>query len=567
MSKRAIVYARVSTEDQAEYGYSLRNQVELCHSYAEKHDFTMVREFVDPGVSGSLPMDARPAGIQLLEAIKRQDADAIIVATSDRLSRDLAHFLVLRQQWHRAGIELHYVDRGRQENTPEARLSQNVEAVITEYEREKIRMRTMQGKRRKVKDGRWLGVHTPYGYRRKGKGRDATIYVYEPEAEIVRRIFAWYVSGTMSLAAIAERLESEGIRTPTGNTHWARGSLRKILGNEIYSGSIFYGKTRLVAEEYETQPTWERVQAMPRELWTRVDLPELALVDQATFEAAQARAARNKELSRRNRSGRYLLSGFLKCGHCDHAMGGTRSTKRKKDGTKYAQYFYRCPNRDCEAKTRTIVTHRLDDEVWSSLVGVLGDEGQIKRGVYRLAEKREQELEPKRQRLGTVDDLVGQAERSIKRLAAEFAGATDEVIADALREQMQATGKQREALARERELLIAELDQREMSKEKQAAILKMAAEITQKLGTDPGMEHKRALLEALEVEVEFWRLDERRIRVNWAIAAGITVYLDDVVSTHSWLGSHGTVLFALDVSLDDLSRELFATVLARQCTP
>ena len=126
----AAVYTRVSTDEQVENGYSLAGQLELCRKYAAQYGMTIVQEFVDRGVSGDLPLDARPQGKALLELIRTKQISAVIIATQDRLSRNLAHTLVIRQQWQTQGIEVHFCDRGKVQNTPEGRLMSNVEAII-----------------------------------------------------------------------------------------------------------------------------------------------------------------------------------------------------------------------------------------------------------------------------------------------------------------------------------------------------------------------------------------------------------------------------------------------------
>jgi site-specific DNA recombinase len=363
----------VSTDDQAEHGYSLASQVTACRKYAAEKGFAVAAVFEDAGISGSLPMDARPNGRRMLDALRHGEAEAVIVFTADRLSRSAGHSLALRDSWQRRGVELHFADRGQVQNTPEGRLMHTVESAIGEYEREKIRMRTMGGKRDKTAAGKWLGIHTPYGYRREGRGRDAQLLVYEPDAAIVRQIFAWYVrgdgrNGPLSVAGICARLQAEGIEPPetqkgrSQNARWSRASLRKILRNEMYAGYVFYGKTRLGPKEHDEQKTWERARAVPRDEWTRVDLPDLALIDCALYDAAQARAERNREMVNRRRHD-YLLSGYLKCGHCKHAMGGVTNTQHKANGP-YRQRFYRCPNCDCPANTKLQVCHALDGKVW-----------------------------------------------------------------------------------------------------------------------------------------------------------------------------------------------------------
>lgn len=562
MSKQAVLYARVSTDDQAEHGYSLQSQIAACRKYAAAHELNVIAVYEDGGVSGELPMDSRPRGRDMLEALRRGEAMAVIVYTADRLSRNAAHFLVLRDQWQRRGVELHYVDRGKLQDTPEGRLMQTIESGVAEYEREKIRMRTMGGKNDKVRAGKWLGVHTPYGYRREGKSREARIFIYEPEAVIVRQMFEWYVrgeaqSGPLAVAEICKRLEARGILPPetdkgrSSNTTWSRASVRQMLRNEIYAGQVYYGKERLGPKEYETQSLWERTRPVPREEWIRVDLPDMALIDSVTFEAAQQRAERNREMANRRRHD-YLLSGYLTCGHCKWAMGGVRNTQHKKSG-EYVQCFYRCPNPKCPANTKLQVTHALDTLSWGWLLRKTSNEAELKRALQELGQERESELQPKYERLASLDGLIAEAEGKIKRLVAEFANERDETALDALRTQRQAVIKSRDGLQKEQALLKAELERREVSPERRATIFQMARAFGRRMGGNPSVSQKRDFLDALEVRVTFWRLEEkRRVQLDWAIGKGAALLLGEEVSCLSsidWVSTR--VAFSISLALGE----------------
>ncbi|NJM40352.1 MAG: recombinase family protein [Anaerolineae bacterium] len=136
--KRAVIYARVSTDEQAEHGYSLPSQTAACKRYAEQHGFTVVAEYEDDYTGASLD---RPKFALVREMIRLGKVDVLIVYCADRLTRNLAHSLILRDEFERAGVERHYAMRGRAENTPENRMLENIEGVFAEYEREKIRER------------------------------------------------------------------------------------------------------------------------------------------------------------------------------------------------------------------------------------------------------------------------------------------------------------------------------------------------------------------------------------------------------------------------------------------
>ncbi len=93
MSKRVVTYARVSTEDQAEHGYSLPSQMEECRQYAEDRGWSVVAEVSDGGISGAT-LD-RPGLDQIRDLAHAGKIEALIVYDLDRLSRKVVHQLLI----------------------------------------------------------------------------------------------------------------------------------------------------------------------------------------------------------------------------------------------------------------------------------------------------------------------------------------------------------------------------------------------------------------------------------------------------------------------------------------
>jgi len=110
MNKNAIVYTRVSTEEQAEKGYSLESQIKACRKYALDNGMNIVAEIKDDYTGSTLD---RPGFNELKSLLVRKEANAIIVTEDDRLSRNAANTLAIYEEWEEAGIELHYCDKGR----------------------------------------------------------------------------------------------------------------------------------------------------------------------------------------------------------------------------------------------------------------------------------------------------------------------------------------------------------------------------------------------------------------------------------------------------------------------
>ena len=161
MLRPAIISTRVSTSNQEE-GYSLQTQLEQCRRYAEFNGFTIVAEFQD--IKSGMTLD-RAGLTEARRMLQKGEAVAIIVYSPDRLTRSVAHAVLLREEFRRYGAELHSVTRGLVGDSAEDSLTANIEAVFAEYWREKIAEATQHGKRAKILSGKFHGYgHDPYGY-------------------------------------------------------------------------------------------------------------------------------------------------------------------------------------------------------------------------------------------------------------------------------------------------------------------------------------------------------------------------------------------------------------------
>ena len=140
---------------------------------------------------------------------------AIFVYDLDRLSRKLAHQLLLSEEFEQAGVALHIVSMPDGAKTPETQLLANVRGIIAEYERAKILERTMRGLMGRAKEGYPPAGVIPLGYRYvKHDGKGGHCDIAPEEALLVQDIFRWYVQDGQSMHAIAVRLIQGGLPTP-----------------------------------------------------------------------------------------------------------------------------------------------------------------------------------------------------------------------------------------------------------------------------------------------------------------------------------------------------------------
>jgi site-specific DNA recombinase len=516
MSKRAVIYARVSTDEQAEKS-SLISQAEECRRYAAQQGLTVVKEISDD-ISGSLPVFDRPGGKILQSMIDTQAIDAIIVYRVDRLSRRLGDLITTVESWLESGVVVHILDIGL------VKSANDITLVIKGWqggdEWMKIAERTTGGRNDKATKEKKIVMsgHPPYGYRREGRKEDARLFVNEAERPIVRAIFEWYVigdgsNGPLSLRAIAAKLEDMQIPTPhyrsNASERWIPATVRGILVNEIYAGRTYYGKTRMIKKS-EFQRHGKRTK-MDYKDWIPIDAPELAIVERDIFEAVQDRARRNQERAKRNQKREYLMTGHFRCGACNSAMAGSAS---RPNG--YLTVYYRCgnhwrsiKNEACPNMNKTVIRDKVDSAVWNWLADLLKDDQAIIDGIRDMRERSEAETGPKQRRLEQIDGLIENRRRSIDRLISELGDEENEVIKDALKTRVKFLGKEIESLTGERDSLFAELSHRSISPELEAEVLRIAAEIRVELDA-PDFETRRYLLDKLNVQAVFQADDTGR---------------------------------------------------------
>jgi DNA invertase Pin-like site-specific DNA recombinase len=203
-------YARVSTFEQAG-GTSLEEQQRKIEGIALMRGLELARMFQEPAVSGSLPLEDRPAGGELYRTLRA--GDTLVVAKLDRAFRNAADALAKADAWKRAGIKLIVADMGADPVTDNgvAKLFFGMLALVAEFERERILERTNEGRRAKARRGGHVGGTAPFGYRVEGRGREARLVEVPEEQAAIRTILT--LGGTASLRKIAEAAqERHGVR-------------------------------------------------------------------------------------------------------------------------------------------------------------------------------------------------------------------------------------------------------------------------------------------------------------------------------------------------------------------
>jgi site-specific DNA recombinase len=246
---RCAIYTRKSSEEGLEQSFnSLDAQREACEAYvnSQRHEgwIALPAPYDDGGYTGG-NID-RPALKKLLEDIALKRVDTVVVYKVDRLTRSLADFAKIVEQFDKQGVS--FVSVTQQFNTTSSmgRLTLNILLSFAQFEREvtgeRIRDKIAASKRK----GMWMGGVVPMGYR----VEDRHLIVDEDDSKVVRRIFEAYVDqGCVSKLRL--HLETVGIRSKfrvsktgrqTGGAVFSRGALYELLQNRIYLGEIPHKK-------------------------------------------------------------------------------------------------------------------------------------------------------------------------------------------------------------------------------------------------------------------------------------------------------------------------------------
>lgn len=233
--KKAAVYTRVSTQEQATEGYSIEEQEYKCKAAIESKGWEYVGTFTDPGISGRTM--ERPGLIDMLDGIGRGEIEAVFVYKLDRLSRKQKDTMtIIEDVFLKKDITLVSLNETLDTSTPWGRAMIGILSSFNQMESENIQMRTSMGREAKANKGGYAGGKPPIGYRSEG----GALVVVPEEAEIVRLVFDLRNDG-WTMMAIADELNKRGYRTKKGN-EFLHSAVQSILNNEdVYRGHYRYG--------------------------------------------------------------------------------------------------------------------------------------------------------------------------------------------------------------------------------------------------------------------------------------------------------------------------------------
>ena len=299
--KRAFIYTRVSTLEQAKGGYSISEQESRLKAFAEAKGYEVVKVYTDPGHSGAKL--ERPALQEMIKNIER--ANVILVYKLDRLSRSQKDTLYLIEEvFIKNNVDFISLNESFDTSSSFGRAMIGILSVFAQLEREQIKERFAMGREGRAKSGKWYGggdkqrMIVGYDY---VKGE---LVINEYESACVRMIYDLRLKG-LGLSKIWDEVQNKYPGVLASVT-----TVDKILKNDAYVGIVNWKGKKYAGDH-------------------------IPILDKETFDAVQKLPKRQYA----PKSNTYILSGVLKCGYCDSPVYAS-SGGVLKDGTR--MNYYRC---------------------------------------------------------------------------------------------------------------------------------------------------------------------------------------------------------------------------------
>lgn len=426
MTSRTVIYARVSTDEQAKDDrYGLPSQLKACRKYVAERGYSCQQELLEDFSGAEL---YRPELDKLREMAKEGVIDIVVVYDIDRLSRNAVHQFLIEDELKKLEVRIEYVTN-EFSDTPEGRLQKLMLAGFAELEHAKIRERMMRGKKSRAEAGFPMpGRTAPYGYRYIKEKRKGWFEIDDEEARVVIMIYHWYIYGDekgkkLGIGGITRKLTE--MKIPTKNDKdghqkkrdkgvWGHTSVWRILSGEVYKGDWYYQRREYSKGKYKPRE---------RDEWTHISVP--AIINSELWEAARKQAEVNNLHSPRNSKHPYLLRGRLTCGTCGYTF--RCYTYEKRNGRSY----YNCggqklgTSQDGQSRlcVRGFRRENIDEVVWEKIAELLKNP----RLIFTAMEEKQKQVDTNTAHL---NDRYTVVQREIESIARQIKKVIDLYLDD-----------------------------------------------------------------------------------------------------------------------------------------
>lgn len=312
--KKGILYIRVSTDEQAEKGYSIADQEERLIRHCERNSIEVIAVYHEDYSAKTFD---RPEFNKLMNFCKKNpgDVDYLLFINWSRFGRNTGDSYGVIKQLNKLNIEPQAIEQPLDLKIPENKMMLAFYLASPEVENDRRSINVYRGMRRAKKSGRWMAT-APLGYKNARDENNKPIIVADKNAVLIRKAFEELLSKNFTIEEVRRRFNSHGLKC-------SRSNFNRLVHNPVYAGKILIPST---IDE-------------PEELVEGVHEP---IVDANTFWEVQEilNGRKPKNIKRIKTNDRFPLRGFLRCSRCGNTL--TASSSRGRLGGRYE--YYHCSN-------------------------------------------------------------------------------------------------------------------------------------------------------------------------------------------------------------------------------
>ena len=335
--RKALLYSRVSTDEQAEKGNSLKHQKFRLEKHCLTENIEVEKLFVE---DFSAKTFNRPAFNKLLAYAKKhyREIDYLLILKWDRFSRNAGEAYQMLNTFDKLGIKVQAIEQPLDLSIPENKLMLAIYLASPQVENERRGLNTKAGMRRAMKDGRHMGM-APIGYKNARDQNNKPIIIKSKLAPLVRLAFEKYATGLYKKEELSKIMNRKGLKV-------SKTRFPVMLSSLIYAGKIYIPPFQDESEEI-------------------VEAIHEPIVSEEMFDKVQEVLKNNKRLKTRQRYSRYNdeipFRGLLICRRCNRPLTGSKSKGRK--GVYYPYYHCRskCGERIPAKKAHTAIEKLLQE--------------------------------------------------------------------------------------------------------------------------------------------------------------------------------------------------------------
>ncbi|WP_371068826.1 recombinase family protein [Sediminibacillus sp. JSM 1682029] len=480
-SLKAVIYVRVSTDDQAKEGYSIPAQKDLLNDYASKHNITIIDEYIDEGKSGK-SISGRPQMTRLLKDAKHNKFDAVMTYKLDRIARKVRDASEIVDTLASHDVQLISLSESIDTTTLSGKLVYNILSAIAENEREQIVGRVKMGMTQRAKEGKWNGGQC-LGYDSVNK----QLVVNKEEAKIVQEIFNLADCG-YGYKKIVGIINRKGFKTKR-DRDFSIATLKGILDNPMYIGKVRFNQHENWSEKRRQGKNKEPI---------IVDGEHEPIINEELWDSVQLKR-RGRSYKAVQSSQPYFLSKLIRCPQCGAGMVSGKS----KGKTKTYRYYV-CGNFHNKGasvcSSNSINADLAEAQVLGEIKRIVTDSNFIHQLVQKMNKERECAFEPLIAQKEYIESKIKENEKKINNAVEKLMDDPDlkPLIEGKLKElQQEKTSNQLQLEEIEEEL--ANINTKPIDLMALHHLIKNIDEILEKVSGEEKKELLRMIVEQIEI--------------------------------------------------------------------